>query len=509
MSAVMSSHTQPKAKTLAQVLEEFAPAASREIPIADVTLDSRSVAAGSLFIAVPGLKSHGLQFAAQAVAQGAAAVAYEPAADQAVADRVGNVPFIAVTNLRQSLGAIANRFFDRPSEAMQVVGVTGTNGKTTSAYLLPAALEKLGRSAGYTGTLGFGHIRSLKEFGHTTPDCISVHRQLASMRDAGDSAVGMEVSSHALDQGRVDGVRIHTALFTNLTRDHLDYHGTFEAYGAAKERLFYREEVKHSVINANDAFGRELIARQMKRASRAPLTVYATTAAYRTLGDHQLFASKIELASAGVRMEVDGSFGVGSLHSRLIGAFNAENILGVLSVLLCMDIPMSDAVHALEACTAPPGRMETLSAPNKPLVVIDYAHTPDALSKALQTARAHAKKRLICVFGCGGDRDAGKRPLMGEIAEQQADLVILTDDNPRMEDADAIVADILQGFNVPGDAVVERDRAKAIAHAISSSTADDLILIAGKGHEDYQIIGRNVKHFSDREVAGKYLGLLT
>jgi UDP-N-acetylmuramoyl-L-alanyl-D-glutamate--2,6-diaminopimelate ligase len=325
------------------------------------------------------------------------------------------------------------------------------------------------------------------------------------MRNAGDRFVGMEVSSHALDQGRIDAVRVHSALFTNLTRDHLDYHGTLAAYGEAKERLFHRDGLRHCVINADDSFGRELIDRLMKSTVHAPVTAFAKSSDYRHLGNRQLFATSIELAPTGVKLAIDGTWGKAILNSRLIGAFNAENILGVLGVLLGFDIPLDRAIRALEQCGAPPGRMETLAMTRKPLVVIDYAHTPDALAKALQTARHHTRGKLICVFGCGGDRDAGKRPIMGGIAEQYSDVVVLTDDNPRMEDPDAIITDIQQGLDRPDSAFVERDRARAIAMAIDIGKEGDLVLVAGKGHEDYQIVGRNVKHFSDRDVAWRYL----
>jgi len=503
--AAMQSHHTPYSKSLRALLEGLTSVVP-DVPVADITLDSRAVTMGAAFIAVPGLRNHGLAFASQAIALGASTILYEPAPDVPMPIANANVTWVAVPNLTKTIGIIADRFFDSPSAAMRVVGVTGTNGKTTSAYLLPAALALLGRSAGYAGTLGYGPIDKLKVSAHTTADCITVHRQLASMRDAGHANVSMEVSSHALAQGRIDGVRMHSALFTNLTRDHLDYHGTLQAYGAAKEKLFYREELQHSAINASDTFGREMIARLMKHATRAPVTAYATGTVHRLLGDTQLFATRIELAASGLKIDIDGSWGAGHIHSQLIGQFNAENLLGVLAVLLGLDVPLAQATHALKQCKAPPGRMETLSVAHKAMVVVDYAHTPDALSKALQTARAHTQGRLLCVFGCGGDRDAGKRPLMGAIAEQYADVVVLTDDNPRMEDADAIVTDILQGFDKQNAAIIERDRAKAIAHALSMSSENDLVLIAGKGHEDYQIIGHNVKHFSDREVALQCLG---
>jgi UDP-N-acetylmuramoyl-L-alanyl-D-glutamate--2,6-diaminopimelate ligase len=487
-------------KSVRQLLGALVDFAVVDVHVDDLTLDSRAVTPGAAFIALPGIRNHGLAFASQAIANGATVMLYEPSEHHAPPSSTQCV-CIAVQDLKKKIGEIADRFFDSPSAAMQVVGVTGTNGKTTSAYLLPAALETLDRPAGYAGTLGYGRINALHTSEHTTSDCITVHRQLASMRDAGDALVGMEVSSHALDQGRIDGVRVHSALFTNLTRDHLDYHGTLAAYGAAKERLFYREGLQHCVINAGDDFGRELIGRLMSQSKRALVTAYATNDAHRLLGDQQLFATALHPTATGLQIDFAGSWGAGQLHSRLIGSFNAENLLGVLGVLLGLGLPLTQAVQALEKCSPPPGRMETLLVIGKPTVVVDYAHTPDALSKALITARAHTRGKLLCLFGCGGDRDAGKRPLMGSIAEQHADVVMLTDDNPRMEDADAIITDIQQGFDRPAAVLVERDRAKAIARIIAMSAQDDLVVIAGKGHEDYQIVGRNVKHFSDREVA--------
>lgn len=504
--AIKQSPTQNRRspKGLRVLLSALVDTAVPDVQIDDLTIDSRAVTPGAAFVAVPGIRQHGLAFASQAIANGATVVLYEPSEHHSPPQSAA-CACIAVANLSQKIGEIADRFFDSPSAAMQIVGVTGTNGKTTSAYLLPAALEALGRHAGYAGTLGYGRIDALHTSEHTTSDCITVHRQLATMRDAGDQLVGMEVSSHALDQGRIDGVRVHSALFTNLTRDHLDYHGTLAAYGAAKERMFHRNGLQHCVINAGDAFGREIIQRLMAQTKHARVTAYATTGDHRELGDQQLFATAMQPTPTGLRIDFNGSWGAGQLQSRLIGAFNAENLLGVLGVLLGLGLPLTQAVQALEKCSPPPGRMETLIVSGKPTVVVDYAHTPDALSKALATARVHTRGKLVCLFGCGGDRDAGKRPLMGSIAEQLADVVMLTDDNPRMEDADAIVMDIQQGLDNPDAVLVERDRAKAIARVIAMSAPDDLVLIAGKGHEDYQIIGRNVKHFSDREVALKCL----
>lgn len=506
---IMSTSKPTTSKSLPQLLQGIVTAAIPQIEITDLTLDSRAVKPGSVFFALAGSQQHGLQFVPEAIAKGAAVIVWEPSAATLAANFAANISVIAVPHLREWLGVIADRFFDSPSAQLAVAAVTGTNGKTTSAYLIPAALSALRRNAGYAGTLGYGHIDALKTSAHTTADCITVHRQLAAMRDAGDTCVAMEVSSHALDQARIAGVRIHSALFTNLTRDHLDYHGTLEAYGAAKERLFTWDGLQHCVINTNDVFGREMLVRLSKSNLHAPLTAYSIDSSHCHLGDRQLFAKQLESTHQGLRIHFDGSWGAGFLQSRLIGSFNAENILGVLAVLLGMNVSLPDAVHALEQCNAPPGRMETLSEPDHALVVIDYAHTPDALAKALQTSRRHTRGKLICVFGCGGDRDAGKRSLMGAIAEQFADVVIVTDDNPRMEAADAITADILLGMSQAQRAIVEHDRAVAIERAIAMSARDDLVLIAGKGHEDYQIIGRNVKHFSDREVASRCLGQAT
>jgi len=479
-----------------------------DLEIDDITIDSRAVQKNGAFVAVQGLRSHGLAFASQAVAAGASLILWEPSPGVAMPQVSSAVRSIAVPKLSKVLGELADRFFDSPSAQLTIAGVTGTNGKTTTAYMIPAALAALRQRAAYAGTIGYGDINALQPTQHTTSDCITVHRQLASMRDACQTHVGMEVSSHALDQGRIDGVRVHTALLTNLTRDHLDYHGTFEAYAAAKEKLFRRPELQHAVVNGGDAFGRSVVQR-LAGGGKRTLTVYAVNANDAVGGDRQLFATRITPASDGMQLQIDGSWGSARMTTKVIGGFNVENLLAVLAALLGWSIPLDKAVEALERCGAPPGRMEVIAAPMQggkhPTVVVDYAHTPDALSKALQTARAHCVGRLICVFGCGGDRDTGKRPQMGDIASQLADVVVITDDNPRKENPDAIVADILRGIRQDSHVTVERDRERAIALALSTATPNDLILIAGKGHENYQLIGDRSLPFSDREVARRLL----
>lgn len=493
---------------LAAVPPDVSLAMPSEIGITDLTLDSRKVIPGAAFVALPGLRTHGISFAAQAVNAGARVVLWEPVDGVAAPLLPQHVSLVAVPQLSSRLGVIADRFFDSPSQAVTVAGVTGTNGKTTTAYVLAAALEQLGRSSAYAGTLGYGPINAVQPGTHTTPDCITVHRQIAQLRDATVSHLGMEISSHALDQHRIDGVHIDTAIFTNLTHDHLDYHGTFDAYGAAKARLLAWPGLKHAVINVDDAFGRKLAANHLGSAMTV-CTRSASSLASLPVSARHVIASKVGAAGHGLDIDIDSSWGAATLSSRFVGDFNVDNLLAVLGVLLGWGFPLDRAISAIEQCVPPPGRMETFAAPNKPLAIVDYAHTPDALEKALRAARSHCAGKLICVFGCGGDRDARKRPVMGEIAERLADVVIVTDDNPRTEDGDAIVADIIKGLKQPQRAVIERDRARAIGRAIQSAHAGDAVLIAGKGHEDYQIVGLETRYFSDRDVVQAALQVST
>jgi UDP-N-acetylmuramoyl-L-alanyl-D-glutamate--2,6-diaminopimelate ligase len=482
--------------------------------VVDLTLDSREVRTGSLFFALPGGRAHGLEFCADAAARGASVVLWDPAEAQGHelppslepggchSDGCHAVP---VAGLRHLLGRIADRFFGSPSAHLCITGITGTNGKTTTAYLLAQALERLEQPAGYVGTIGWGRLGALHAPSHTTGDVVTVHRQLAALRAAGARHVAMEVSSHGLDQGRVDGVRFHSAAFTNLTRDHLDYHGSMEAYGAAKARLFASEGLQHSVINISDAFGREL-ARGHRGAARLTV-VWAGDGDAGWLAARSLHARELKLDLAGLSMQVGGSFGDQPMRTRLVGRFNAENALIVLGCLLALDVPLDAAVAAVAACSAPPGRMELITAPqpDRPKAVVDYAHTPDALAKALDALREHCGGALWCVFGCGGDRDAGKRPMMGAIADALADEIIVTDDNPRSEDPAAITAAIAAGISRHAVRVIH-ERGEAIATALGAAAANDLVLIAGKGHEDYQIYGDSRREFSDRAHAERCLG---
>jgi UDP-N-acetylmuramoyl-L-alanyl-D-glutamate--2,6-diaminopimelate ligase len=484
--------------------------APADIRVSDITLDSREVRPGALFLACQGITRHGLEFVQQAVERGASAVLYESSANAQNIPPADSQIFVAsVPELSRHVGTIADRFFGEPSRSMRVIGVTGTNGKTTCSYLLAQAFTLCGMPGAYIGTLGWGMPGALEPSTHTTGDAVSVHRYLAELRDMGAECVGMEVSSHALDQTRVDGVRFNTAAFTNLTHDHLDYHGSMEAYGEAKQKLFDRETLEVRVINVDDAFGAGLAARvapgRLVVTTRAStLTVPATDLFHST---QHVRATKVGILPAGLSIEIESSWGETTFTVSLIGDFNVENVLTVLGALLSANVSLGEAVKVLSQCSAPPGRMEVFAGQGpRPVAIVDYAHTPDALAKALRASRAHCPGKLCVVFGCGGDRDAAKRPVMGRIAAELADEIIVTDDNPRNESPAKIVADILTGIQAPQTTQVEHDRAQAIRLALQRSKSGDVVLIAGKGHEDYQIYGSQRRAFSDQAVVRAYFG---
>jgi UDP-N-acetylmuramoyl-L-alanyl-D-glutamate--2,6-diaminopimelate ligase len=485
-------------------LDGIASVPATDAQVADLTLDSRQARAGSLFLAVPGREAHGLQFAPQACALGASVVLWEPAPGLAPL-QLPDVFAAAVPGLSALLGRIADRFFSWPSSTLRVVGITGTNGKTTCAYLMAQCLERLGHPAAYMGTIGWGRPAALERPTHTTPDVITVHRQLAGLRAAGVREVAMEVSSHALDQDRIAEVRFHSAAFTNLSRDHLDYHHSMRDYAEAKARLFAVPGLQNAIVNVSDEFGRELAQRL---TGRLPITaVWLGSGASGWMAEHTLYSTLVSVEPRGFSMDLMGSFGAASLHAQLMGRFNAENCLVVLACLVSLGVALPAAAAALAECQAPPGRMEVIEAARvgKALAVIDYAHTPDALAKALGALRGHCRGALWCVFGCGGDRDPGKRPMMGAVADELADQIIVTDDNPRSENPDAIARDIAAGITAHAVRVIH-DRAEAIATALAEAGAVDVVLIAGKGHEEYQIYGRMRREFSDRREVLRHLG---
>ena len=468
------------------------PAAARMI-ISGLSLDSRQVRRGDAFCALRGSQGHGIEFAAGAVQRGAQVVLAEAPAPDDVAPL--DVPLLWIERLHDQVGEIAARFHERPSEAMRVIGITGTNGKTSCVQLLAQALTLLGHRAASIGTLGAGVQGQLREGERTTPDAISVQALLAEFRDAEVSHVAMEVSSHALVQGRVGAVDFEVAAFTNLTRDHLDYHGSMEAYGAAKARLFAWPELQAAVINNDDAFGQEL-------ATQLPPGVRALRFSMADDSPAEIVASNIVTSAEGLAFQLRSPWGVRQISSHLLGRFNVANLLAVIGCLGALGEPFDRIVKTVGQLQPVNGRMSRLGGlRGLPLVVVDYAHTPDALEQALTALRAHCTRKLICVFGCGGERDAGKRPLMGAIAARLADVAIVTDDNPRREDGDAIVAQIVAGMTTAAAMTVERDRAVAIADALALARTGDVVLIAGKGHETYQDGAAGKRPFDDLAVA--------
>ncbi|GAA0714131.1 UDP-N-acetylmuramoyl-L-alanyl-D-glutamate--2,6-diaminopimelate ligase [Dokdonella soli] len=488
--------------------------AAGDIVVHGLSLDSRRISAGDAFVALAGAHAHGITFAPSASARGAVVILAEKPGSTASASGValqpgiGNresgigqeqiVPVVWVEGLRAELGAIASRFFGEPSRALNVIGVTGTNGKTSTVQLLAQALHHAGHRVATIGTLGAGLYGAIREGERTTPDAIAVHGLLAEFRDAGASHVAMEVSSHALDQGRVNGVAFDVAVFTNLTRDHLDYHGTMRAYGATKQRLFAWPGLGAAVINADDAFGRAL-------ATTVPADVSLLRYGVER-DDVDVVAHTIETGATGQAFRLATPWGEGEVVTRLLGRFNVSNLLAVASCLGQIGFTFDSIRAALAALDPVAGRMNRLGGVGaQPLIVVDYAHTPDALEQALASLRAHCSGRLICVFGCGGERDVGKRPEMGAIAEALADRIIVTDDNPRGEDGDVIVEQIVAGLARPQGATIERDRAAAIAHAIADAQPGDIVLIAGKGHEPYQEIGGVKQPFDDLAIARRAL----
>lgn len=463
-----------------------------DLRISGLVMDSRAVRPGNAFVAIAGFGAHGLGFVEQARAQGASAILFEPPAPQ---DLPAPADAIAVPGLRSRLGEMGDAFHGRATAAMTVVGVTGTNGKTSTVQLIAQAWALSGLRCGTIGTLGAGLYGEIVPTGFTTPLVLQLHELLADMRDAGAQAIAMEVSSHALDQGRVAGVHFDVGVFTNLTRDHLDYHGDMASYGAAKARLFAWPGLQAGVVNLDDEFGRELIA-------QLPRGVRAIGLSSRGRDGASVSAQALSFDSRGIGFDLVVAGQSHPVASPLLGRFNVDNLLAVAGALYALGEAPARIAEILARLQPIRGRMNRLGGDGRlPLVVIDYAHTPDALEQALASLRAHANARLICVFGCGGERDRGKRPQMAAIAEHGADLVIVTDDNPRGEDGDVIVADILEGLRAPQRAVVLRDRRAAIDYAIGEAGPDDIVLVAGKGHEPYQEI-HGVRHeFDDTLIA--------
>ncbi len=487
------------------VLFSDCPVGVADLRVQDLSLHSGEVQQGGLFVALAGRRGHGLEHLDEALERGAVAVAWEPAEGVTPPTLPHPVAGLRAPLLRARLGAMADRFFQQPSAGMALAAVTGTNGKTTVAWLVARALEADHHPCAYVGTLGHGRPAALAAATLTTPDVITLHRWLAEARSTGCRYGALEASSHALDQSRLDGVRLRVAAFTNLSHEHLDYHGSLHAYAAAKARLFAWPGLDSAVINADDPQGARLLA--ALPAGVSSLAVSLNGLAGGT--GRRLVARAGPSASGGLALawSLDGEHG--ELESPLVGRFNASNLALALGILVALGLPAERAAARLARVVPPPGRMQVFGgAGHAPLVVVDFAHTPDALERALEALREQRPHgRLYCVFGCGGERDREKRPLMGEVATRLADAVILTDDNPRGEDGGEIIKAIQRGAGRRGARVI-RDRRAAIAAAIGEAAAGDVVLVAGKGHEHSQQFGDQVLPFSDAAVVRDVLEAL-
>lgn len=479
--------------------------------IQGISLDSRLVKPGDLYLCVAGYSNHGLEFVEQALNGGAVAVATEsgsldsyPQAAKILEKK--NTPLVEVAHLKGQTGAIAARFYDEPSRFVKIIAVTGTDGKTSVCRFICDALQELGFASGYIGTLGWGQLDPLLPTDLTTPDSVTLQRMLATLKDAGVEVVALEASSHGIAEGRLDAVDVDVAVLTNFGRDHLDYHGTVENYRAAKLKLFQNKNLNAIVVNAKDDLGRVISNRDEGIDANVPCLSFQVQDEDVDAQEvsAQIVARQIELNAAGLSFElVDGENCI-AIKSQLIGHFNVENLLACHGALRALGTAANDAARALAVVKPVIGRMETFSSGARPVVVVDYAHTPQALSSAIQAVRAHCRGKLWVVFGCGGDRDPGKRAPMGKAAEA-ADRIVVTDDNPRSEDPALIRQSIVDGF-AQGTVFSDiADRRSAIRHAIYHASAGDMVLVAGKGHEDYQVIADQRLDYSDRTTVRELL----
>ena len=479
-----------------------------ELSVTDLHMDSRQIKPGDAFVAVPGAQVHGFEFADKAVAMGALAVI----CDQSITARSAHFdfPIILIPELNERLAELASRFYGAPDDGMTLVAVTGTNGKTSVAHFIAQVWQQWQGRAGLIGTLGAGPLNALTDTQHTTPDIFETYSQLAKLRAADIGLTAMEVSSHALDQNRVGLLSFDLGIFTNLSHDHLDYHGSMENYAAAKLRLFTEYQPRFSVLNIADKVGRQW--QQVLSESTQCITYFGDSADQVESASSQpqadLYASNVVLTEEGIRFHLHSPWGNAEIQSNLLGRFNLDNLLATAASLGLLGMPFPKLCHALEMVQPVIGRMQRISADiDQPLVVVDYAHTPDALNQALSSLRLHTDDQLFCVFGCGGERDRKKRPLMARAAEKLSDRVFLTSDNPRNEDALTIINEVVTGFKQPQNVTIEPDRASAIRLAVYAAKKGDVILIAGKGHEQYQQFGSKRLPFDDAAEARLALGV--
>ena len=470
--------------------------------ITGLSLDSRFSKAGDLFFATQGLQTHGIEFCEDAIANDVAAIAWEPTQNVSAEDLPNSVPSVSISNLQQQIGFIANRFYHSPSKEISVIGITGTDGKTSVSQFIAQAFDYLNKSCGVIGTLGYGIYPDLEPASHTTPDAIRVQSLLHQYSKAEVSYAILEASSHGLKQGRLNCVAVDTAVFTNLGRDHMDYHSSLEDYAKSKYLLFQLPTLKHAVVNIDDEFGSQLANELAKKVN---LVAYSYKN-FRSELETFLYAHEITLVDGKTKVKVKSSWGDFTVETNLIGNFNVSNVLAALGVLLVNGCALNDAIKAISSVHPVSGRLQFVASTQKaPSVFVDYAHTPQALANVLQVLRKMCDGKLWCVFGCGGDRDPGKRMLMAQIVEKHADHAIVTDDNPRNEDPTSIFEDIISGFSSSAIFTLIHDRETAIASAVNSANCDDIVLIAGKGHEAVQIVKEKHIPFDDVKVAHKFL----
>jgi len=503
---MMANYSVTPAKTLGQIVPEHVLRTEQwceqwcALPVSGLELDSRKVEKGDVFFACKGVEQDGRQFIQQAVANGAIAVMYDSADDFTWSKP--EMPALGLAGLSAEVGLSAAQYFSEPADQLFCIGVTGTNGKTTCSAWLAQLLSKLGGKTGLIGTLGQGLLSddmSLQDTGHTTPDPIRLQKALYDFVQQGAENLVMEVSSHSLDQGRVSGIGFNVALFTNLSRDHLDYHGTMEGYGASKAKLFAVEGLSHAVINLDDGFGQILLG----QLSEADVTNYSYSLVDSSAS---VYLKEYGFDVKGVKGILVSPWGEERFSAPVYGEFNVLNLLGVITSLCASGFTLQEVLPLLSSLEAPAGRFEKITAEESDITVfVDYAHTPDALEKALCALKPLTESRLWCVFGCGGDRDQGKRPLMGNVASEYADAVVLTSDNPRTEAPDQIIAQVLEGVKENTSLQSISDREEAIRYALKNAQQGDVVLIAGKGHEAYQEIDKQKVPFSDVEVAKKIL----
>ena len=459
--------------------------------------DSRYVNKGTVFFAVKGLSSDGCDFIESAINSGACAVVYEPPYD--LSNIETSIPIIAVDDLKLEIANIVSRHYESSINEMSIIGVTGTNGKTTVSWLIHQGFKKIGYKSGYIGTLGYG-LENLNLNELTTPSCMKLHKILCEFQNSGVEYVVMETSSHAIDQKRIEGINFNTVIFTNLSRDHIDYHGNMENYGETKAKLFLERQSKIKIINIDDSFGRSLIEHvegEVISTSIEPINIEA---------DKFISVTNYETNGSGFDIDMKSSWGTFKTNVPLLGIFNIENVIQTIALFLSHGFSMSKIQTIIEGMKAPSGRMESVYVDNNqmlPKVLVDFSHTPDALKLSLQSIRDHYDGKIWCVFGCGGDRDRGKRKMMGNIAERYADYVIVTSDNPRNENPEKIISDILEGISSKVETIVSRE--EAINFAIMNANKNEIILIAGKGHESYQKIGEETLEFSDHKISKKSL----